>query len=95
MPLCKSLPAYSSDVASRMCRRSRETSGLLQGLGHAREPDLSLLDPDVVFEDDILPDHAGESYRGHEGVIRSIRTWVEAYEELTIELGRSSGWATA
>jgi ketosteroid isomerase-like protein len=55
------------------------------------EPDLSLLDPEVVFEDDILPDHAGESYRGHEGVIRSIRTWVGAYEELTIELEQIVG----
>ena len=50
------------------------------------EPDFSLLDPEIVFEDDILPDHAGETYRGYEGVARSVRTWVEAYEELTIEL---------
>jgi ketosteroid isomerase-like protein len=50
----------------------------LRGLGSEvwethGEPDLSLLDPDVVCEDDVLPDHAGESYRGHEGVIRSYR----------------------
>ena len=55
------------------------------------ELDLSLIDPDVVFEDDILPDHAGESYRGHDAVIRSIRTWLEAYEEFTIELEQIVG----
>jgi len=48
--------------------------------------DFSLLDADVVFEDDFLPDHAGETYRGREGVMRSIRTWLEPYERFTIEL---------
>ena len=33
--------------------------------GGREQPDFSLLDPDVVFEDDILPDHAGETYRGY------------------------------
>jgi ketosteroid isomerase-like protein len=54
-------------------------------------PDLSLLDPDVVFEDNVLPDHAGENYRGHEGVVRAARTWLEAYEESTVELERIAG----
>ena len=49
-------------------------------------PDFDLLDPEVVFEDDILPDHAGETYRGHEGVARATRTWLQPYEELAIEL---------
>ena len=31
------------------------------------EPDLSLLDPDVVFEDDILPDHAGRAIAATKG----------------------------
>jgi hypothetical protein len=57
-------------------------------------PDLSLLDPDVVFEDNVLPDHAGENYRGHEGVVRAARTWLEAYEESTVELERIAGPAT-
>ena len=39
-------------------------------LGQRDAPDFSLLDPDVVFEDDILPDHAGETYRGYEGLVR-------------------------
>jgi ketosteroid isomerase-like protein len=54
--------------------------------GMDQEPDFSLLDPDVVFEDDILPDHAGEAYRGHEGMMRAIRTWLQPYERFTIEL---------
>ena len=56
-----------------------------------REPDFSLLDPDVVFEDDILPDHAGETYRGYEGVVRSIRTWLAPYERFTSELEQMVG----
>ena len=54
--------------------------------GMGAEPDFSLLDPDVVFEDEILPDHAGEAYRGHEGIARSARTWLQPYERFTIEL---------
>ena len=49
-------------------------------------PDLSLLDPEVVFEDAVLPDHAGETYRGHEGVVRAASTWREAYAYFTVEL---------
>ena len=49
-------------------------------------PDFDLLDPEIVFEDDILPDHAGETYRGHEGLARATRTWLQPYEEFTIEL---------
>jgi hypothetical protein len=30
--------------------------------GMREDPGHGLLDPDVVFEDDILPDHAGETY---------------------------------
>jgi ketosteroid isomerase-like protein len=52
--------------------------------------DLSLMDPDVVFEDSVLPDHVGE-YRGHEGMVRAARTWLDAYEQFTIELERIVG----
>jgi hypothetical protein len=34
------------------------------------EADVSLLDPEITYEDTILPDHVGETYRGHEGVAR-------------------------
>jgi ketosteroid isomerase-like protein len=50
--------------------------------------DLSLLDPHVVYEDENLPDHAGEAYRGHEGVTRATRRWIEPFEWLSIELER-------
>jgi ketosteroid isomerase-like protein len=59
--------------------------------GRGGEADLSLFDPDVVFEDSILPDHAGETYRGHEGVIRATRTWLEPYGPFEIELERIVG----
>ena len=39
--------------------------------------DMSLLDPNVVYEDENLPDHIGEAYRGHEGIRRAARRWVE------------------
>jgi ketosteroid isomerase-like protein len=53
--------------------------------------DLSLLDPEVTYEDTTLPDHVGETYRGHEGVARATERWLDPYEELTIELERIVG----
>jgi ketosteroid isomerase-like protein len=53
-----------------------------------RGEDLSLLDPEVTYEDTTLPDHVGENYRGHEGVARATVRWAEAYEELTVDLDR-------
>jgi uncharacterized protein len=50
--------------------------------------DMSLLDPEVVYEDTTLPDHVGEAYRGHEGVSRATARWVEAYDTFSIELER-------
>jgi Ketosteroid isomerase-related protein len=52
--------------------------------------DLVLLDPNVVYEDANLPDHIGEAYRGHEGVLRAAERWVDASSE-TIELERIVG----
>jgi ketosteroid isomerase-like protein len=43
-------------------------------------------DPEVVYEDANLPDHIGETYRGHEGMARAAKRWFEAYEWMTIEL---------
>src|SRR5919204_2832842 len=59
--------------------------------GNRGEVDLSLLDPDVVYEDNVLPDHSRETYRGHEGVAQATRTWLEPYEEFTIELEQIVG----
>jgi ketosteroid isomerase-like protein len=48
--------------------------------------DMSFLDPDVIYEDTNLPDHAGEAYRGHEGVVRAAERWLETSEWLLVEL---------
>jgi ketosteroid isomerase-like protein len=45
-----------------------------------------LLDPHVTYEDMTLPDHAGELYRGHEGVVRATERWIRSYRWLEIEL---------
>jgi len=55
------------------------------------ETDLSLLDPEVVYEDANLPDHTGEAYRGREGVLRAIERWLEPFENLTAGLERIVG----
>ena len=53
--------------------------------------DMSYLDPDVVYEDTTLPDHAGEAYRGHEGIDRAAKRWVESSEWLLVELQQIVG----
>ena len=53
--------------------------------------DMSLLDPDVVYEDTNLPDHAGEAYHGHEGVARAAKRWIEGSEWLLVELEQIVG----
>jgi len=53
--------------------------------------DMSILDPDVVYEDANLPDHIGEPYRGHEGVARATERWLEPYESVTVQLERIVG----
>jgi hypothetical protein len=35
--------------------------------------DLSLIDPEVTYEDQLLPDHVAETYHGYEGVARTFR----------------------
>ena len=47
---------------------------------------LSLLDPEVRYEDDMLPDHAGETYRGIEGVLKAWARWIEPWGEFDTEL---------
>ena len=53
--------------------------------------DMHLLDPDIAYEDTVLPDHAGEAYRGHEGVGRAAERWVEGSEWLLVELEQIVG----
>ena len=64
---------------------------LWEGWTPGQEMDMSILDPDVVFEDANLPDHIGEPYRGHEGVARATERWLEPYESVTLELERIVG----
>ncbi|HEX8856800.1 MAG TPA: nuclear transport factor 2 family protein [Thermoleophilaceae bacterium] len=52
------------------------------------EPVTNHLDLDVVYEDAFLPDHAQETYRGHQGVIRATDRWAEPFEDLRVELER-------
>ena len=55
------------------------------------DADMSILDPEVTYEDMSLPDHAGETYRGHEGVIRATERWIDPYEGLTSRLEEIAG----
>jgi ketosteroid isomerase-like protein len=50
--------------------------------------DPSLVDPECVYEDRILPDHAGETYRGYDGMAHAARVWLEPFETYRIELQR-------
>ena len=43
--------------------------------GDPAELDLSLLAEDIVYEDDIPPDHGSETYHGHDGIRRA---WARA-----------------
>jgi ketosteroid isomerase-like protein len=52
--------------------------------GHLAD-ETGLLDPDAVYEDENLPDHIGEEYRGPEGIGRAAKRWVEG-QELQIDL---------
>jgi hypothetical protein len=62
----------------------------------AKGENMSLFDPDLVYEGDVLPDQAGESYRGHEGLARATRQWLEPLEEgSTVELKRIIGLVEA
>jgi len=64
--------------------------GGLEATGRG-EGDWSLVDPEATYEDDSLPDHAGEVYRGHEGLARATRQMIEPFEGTTIELDRIVG----
>jgi ketosteroid isomerase-like protein len=48
--------------------------------------DLSPLDPDVVYEDTVLPDHGDERYHGHDGIRRAWARWAEPWESFETEL---------
>jgi ketosteroid isomerase-like protein len=50
------------------------------------EADMSAFDSYVTYDDENLPDHFGETYRGHEGVLRAAERWIAPFESLSIEL---------
>ena len=50
------------------------------------EFDVSLLDPEVTYDDTILPDHIGETYHGHEGTARAWECFIEPSEWVLVEL---------
>lgn len=54
-------------------------------------PDMTPLDPEVAYEDTVLPDHVGEVYHGLEGVARATERWLEPFESLSIDLDRIVG----
>src|SRR4051794_35402678 len=45
----------------------------------------SFIDPEVTYEDEILPDHAGEIYRGPDGMQKAWDRALEAFEEGTAD----------
>jgi ketosteroid isomerase-like protein len=47
---------------------------------------VALYAPDYVYEDAVLPDHVGESYRGLDGSLRAAETWIEPFEWLVVDL---------
>ncbi len=44
--------------------------------------DLQMFAPEVVYEDNILPDHHGETYRGHEGIRKAWARAIEPWESI-------------
>jgi ketosteroid isomerase-like protein len=64
----------------------------LEGWKHGNPGEvLTLLDPQIAYEDTVLPDHVGETYRGHEGIVRATERWLEPFDDFTVELDRIIG----
>jgi ketosteroid isomerase-like protein len=45
-----------------------------------------LVDPDGVYESSVLPDQAGETYRGIDAWTRAAETWLEPCEWMVVDL---------
>src|SRR6476660_2626421 len=63
----------------------RPESRPFQRIG-SMEVTVALYAPDYVYEDAILPDHIGESYRGLDASVRAAETWIEPLEWLVVDL---------
>jgi ketosteroid isomerase-like protein len=61
--------------------------------GDPAELDLSLLAENIVYEDDVLPDHGSETYHGHDGIRRAWARAIEPFEdaENVVEWARDAG----
>jgi ketosteroid isomerase-like protein len=55
---------------------------LMKGDAAARE----VFDSGVVYEDDLLPENAGETYRGVGEMMRAWSVWAEPWDELETEI---------
>ena len=50
------------------------------------EATAALVDPEAVYEDVVLPDHAGEAYRGIDAWVRAAEAWLEPSEWMMVDL---------
>lgn len=50
------------------------------------EATATLIDPEAVYEDVLLPDHAGEVYRGVDAWVREAEAWLEPCEWMVVDL---------
>jgi ketosteroid isomerase-like protein len=55
---------------------------------NSTEAAVALYASDAVYEDAVLPDHAGETYRGLDAFTRAGETWIEQSEWVLVELER-------
>jgi len=55
------------------------------------EADLSIYDAEMTYQDDSLPDHAGETYHGVEGLVRASRQMADPFSQVLIETERILG----
>jgi len=53
--------------------------------------DLTMIDPEVVYEDDLLPDHVGETYVGYAGLQRAWAGFAEPWTEFQVDLEWARG----
>jgi ketosteroid isomerase-like protein len=53
---------------------------------NSTEAAVALYAPNAVYEDAVLPDHAGETYRGLDGFTRAGEEWIQPVEWLLVEL---------
>lgn len=55
------------------------------------QPFTAVIAPDFIYEDSVMPDHAGETYRGLDGLRRASLGFVEPFVEMVYELERILG----